>query len=145
LVERAQHAFPKARRLRKRREFLPVQQSGSRIALPSAILLIAARADDGPARLGITVTRKFGGAVQRNRAKRLIREAFRRYPNLFPPGIDVVLIPKTSAASSLSLAAFVDEWEGASRLIAARATSLRRALAKTPRGAQTAPSKGHRE
>jgi len=145
LEERAQHAFPRARRLRKRSEFLPVQQAGSRIVLPSAILLVAARADDGPARLGITVTRKFGGAVQRNRAKRVIREAFRRSPELFPPGIDLVVIPKASAARSLSLAAFVDEWRGASRLIAARASSLRRALAKTPREAQTAAPKGHPE
>jgi ribonuclease P protein component len=145
LEDRAPHVFPKARRLRKRSEFLPVQQGGSRITLSSAILLVAARADEEPARLGITVTRKFGGAVQRNRAKRLIREVFRRYPSLFPPGIDVVVIPKMSAAGSLSLAAFVAEWEGASRLIAARAASLRRALAKTARGAHTAAPKGHPE
>jgi ribonuclease P protein component len=43
-------------------------------------------------RLGIAATRKFGGAVQRNRAKRLIREVFRR--NKIAPGFDIVVIPK---------------------------------------------------
>jgi ribonuclease P protein component len=43
-------------------------------------------------RLGIAATRKLGGAVQRNRAKRLIREVFRR--NKLAPGFDVVVVPK---------------------------------------------------
>ena len=43
-------------------------------------------------RLGIAATRKLGGAVVRNRAKRLIREVFRR--NKIAPGMDVVVIPR---------------------------------------------------
>jgi ribonuclease P protein component len=43
-------------------------------------------------RLGIAATRKLGGAVVRNRAKRLIREVFRR--NKIAPGFDIVIIPK---------------------------------------------------
>ncbi len=46
----------------------------------------------GAGRLGIAATRKFGGAVQRNRAKRLIREVFRR--SKLASGFDVVVIPK---------------------------------------------------
>jgi ribonuclease P protein component len=46
----------------------------------------------GVGRLGIAATKKIGGAVQRNRAKRLIREVFRR--NKIAPGFDVVVIPK---------------------------------------------------
>jgi ribonuclease P protein component len=46
----------------------------------------------GVGRLGIAATRKLGGAVARNRAKRLIREVFRR--NKLAPGFDLVIIPK---------------------------------------------------
>lgn len=46
----------------------------------------------GVGRLGIAATRKLGGAVLRNRAKRLIREVFRR--NKIAPGFDVVVVPK---------------------------------------------------
>jgi len=42
--------------------------------------------------LGVAATRKLGGAVRRNRAKRLIREVFRR--NRFASGFDVVVVPK---------------------------------------------------
>ena len=45
-------------------------------------------------RLGITVTRKVGNAVFRNRAKRVTREAFRRTRDGLPPGTDVVVIVK---------------------------------------------------
>jgi ribonuclease P protein component len=145
LKGRAAHSFPKGKRLRKRREFLPIQQSGSRVSLPSCIVLLAARGDERAARLGITVTRKFGDAVRRNRAKRLIREAFRLAPELFPAGIDVVVIPKAKASQPLGLAQLLEEWRGASRLFAARADSLRRALAKSPRATQTAAPKGSAE
>ena len=43
-------------------------------------------------RLGIAATKKLGGSVQRNRAKRLIREVFRH--NNIAPGFDVVVVPK---------------------------------------------------
>jgi len=48
--------------------------------------------DGGVGRLGIAATKKLGGSVERNRAKRLIREVFRR--NKIAPGFDVVVIPK---------------------------------------------------
>jgi ribonuclease P protein component len=54
------------------------------------VFLLANRQPVG--RLGIAATKKLGGSVQRNRAKRLIREVFRR--NKVAPGFDVVVIPK---------------------------------------------------
>ena len=53
----------------------------------------------GP-RFGITVTRKVGNAVARNRIKRLVREACRRIGDLFPAGLDVVVIARPGAASA---------------------------------------------
>lgn len=57
-------------------------------------MFVLPHADEGrnPSRLGIAATRKLGGAVVRNRAKRLIREVFRR--NKIAPGFDIVIIPR---------------------------------------------------
>ncbi len=51
------------------------------------------------ARLGITVSKKIGNAVQRNRVKRLIREFFRLHRDLFPKGFDIVIAAKRNAIS----------------------------------------------
>ena len=56
----------------------------------STVFVLANRLSIG--RLGIAATKKLGGAVERNKAKRLIREVFRR--NKVAPGFDVVVIPK---------------------------------------------------
>src|SRR5438105_13702834 len=56
----------------------------------ATLFVLANQLDVG--RLGIAATRKLGGAVERNRAKRLIREVFRR--NKIAPGFDVVVVPK---------------------------------------------------
>jgi ribonuclease P protein component len=136
--------FPKNRRVRKRAEFLRIQETGSRVTLPSAIVLISARLDDGPARLGVTVTRKFGNAVARNRAKRVFRELFRRSSGLLPLGVDFVVIPKTSVAGTLTLSRLREEWSRAAGLLGARADSLRRALANVAASPQTGNPRGHR-
>jgi ribonuclease P protein component len=52
-------------------------------------------------RLGLSVGRKLGGAVERNRIKRLLREAFRLSRPRLPSGLDLVLIPRGSVAASL--------------------------------------------
>jgi len=52
-------------------------------------------------RLGLSVSRKVGGAVQRNRWKRLLREAFRLVAVELPQGIDLVVIPRPTAEPNL--------------------------------------------
>lgn len=47
-------------------------------------------------RMGITAGKKLGGAVQRNRAKRLIRQAYRETETLFPVGFDLVIVARAA-------------------------------------------------
>jgi ribonuclease P protein component len=65
-------------RIRKRAEFQIVYQGGRRVPSRSVVLFVLPNAQGRP-RLGITVTTKIGNAVRRNRAKRLVREIFRRH------------------------------------------------------------------
>ena len=83
--------FRLTERIRKRAEFQQVYERGTRIHSRYCTVFILP--NEGPVgRLGIAATRKLGGAVQRNRAKRLIREVFRR--NKIAQGFDVVVVPK---------------------------------------------------
>jgi len=65
-------------RIRKRSEYQSIYDKGRRIPSSSFVLFVQEN-DLGRPRLGITVTRRLGGAVKRNRGKRLIREIFRRH------------------------------------------------------------------
>jgi ribonuclease P protein component len=126
---------PKERRLRARREFLHVQQVGVRVSTPHFILLVAAGPHPtAPARLGVTVTRKVGDSVRRNRVRRLVREAFRLQPGLLPAGIDLLVIAK-DGAPTLGLADVQDEWAKASHQLLKRARGV---LERAQKGAQEA-------
>jgi ribonuclease P protein component len=78
-------------RIRRRVEYQQVYKRGVRTHSRYSTVFVLPN-DLGVGRLGIAATRKFGGAVERNRAKRLIREVFRR--NKVANGFDVVVIPK---------------------------------------------------
>ena len=84
-------------RLRKRREYTAVQNNGARVHGSHFIAVVARPAAGAPSgRAGITVSRRVGNAVLRNRVKRLVREALRHEPWV---GCDVVIIAKRSVAS----------------------------------------------
>lgn len=89
-------AFGKQARVRKRREFLQIQNTGRRVATRH-FLVVYARSGDGPPRLGITVTKKIGNAVVRNRVKRAVRETFRSHGATLPRGTSVVVIVRNGA------------------------------------------------
>jgi len=80
-----------AERLTRRSEFQRAFDRGNRIPGRFMTLLVVPN-DLQVARLGIVATRKLGSAVTRNRAKRLIREVFRR--NKPAPGVDLVVLPR---------------------------------------------------
>lgn len=54
----------------------------------------------GKNRLGLTVSAKLGGAVQRNRVKRLLREAYRLHEDAFGTGVDLVLVARGRAVGA---------------------------------------------
>jgi len=91
------HALPKEARVAKRREFLRIQGAGRRIATRH-FLVVYVRQGDAPARLGITVTKKIGNAVLRNRVKRSVREAFRARRGGLASGASLVVIARDGAA-----------------------------------------------
>ncbi len=83
--------FRPAERIRRRAEFQAIYARGTRLHSRYSTVFILSN-EGAVGRLGIAATKKLGGAVQRNRAKRLIREVFRR--NKIANGFDVVVIPK---------------------------------------------------
>ena len=86
--------FPQALRLRRGEEFRKVFDQGRSVA--DGTLVVYAMINELPhARLGLSVSRKVGNAVRRNRWKRLIREAFRLRRESMPTGIDLIVIPRS--------------------------------------------------
>ncbi len=88
--------FPKEARLRKRWEFNTVYQMGCKKNTPHFLLLLS----DGSgshSRLGVTVSRKVGNAVVRNRVKRVIREFFRCNYFRFVSPVDLSVIARKGA------------------------------------------------
>ncbi|HBH50402.1 MAG TPA: ribonuclease P protein component [Planctomycetaceae bacterium] len=84
--------FPKHRHLRRPAEFDRVYAHRC-TARNNQVLVFAALSDVGP-RIGLSVGRKHGGAVVRNRIRRLLREAFRQTQSDWPIDCDFVLVPQ---------------------------------------------------
>jgi ribonuclease P protein component len=112
--------FPKSRRVRKRREFLAAQRAGLRVSCRHFVVLVARRAEPtggdahtgrAAARLGLVASRKVGGAVVRNRGKRLVREWFRLRGAGLPDGIDLLVVLR-AGAGALSLDQVEAELDG---------------------------------
>ncbi len=85
--------YPGSCRLTARTQFLKVYEHGRRVGSPSFILFGLPN-DVGHCRLGVTVTRKIGGAVVRNKIKRRLREVFRKHRGELAPALDLVVNAK---------------------------------------------------
>ena len=113
--------FPRSARLRRNADFQRVYREGSRERGRLVTLVAAPNGLEG-SRLGVSVGRRFAKkAVDRNRAKRLMREAFRMERPTLAPGWDLVLIPAHPQAQ-LTLEALRTELA----LLAGKAASRRR-------------------
>jgi ribonuclease P protein component len=88
---------PGRARLTRSADFDRVIRRGRSHASRELVLYVFPRGEEGPPRLGLSVSRKVGGAVQRNRVKRLLREAFASEGSRLPEGTDAVVVARQEA------------------------------------------------
>ena len=92
-----QHRLPKSQRLRKGPEFSRTLQEGSRLDGEFISAYWISSMDSGLSRVGVAAGKRLGGSVQRNRMKRLLREAYRRRKRETCRGLAIVLMASRRA------------------------------------------------
>ncbi|HIF30371.1 MAG: ribonuclease P protein component [Pirellulaceae bacterium] len=102
MVDPTSHRFGREKRIRKRAEFDRVYQSNVYVA-DEVLVVRGCRGET--TRLGLSVSRKVGNAVERNRWKRRIREVFRLAYDRLPQGLDLVVRPRKGATCDFDLIA----------------------------------------
>ena len=93
----ADRARRRRRRLSRSGEFDRVYREGRSHASRHLVVYAFPRSDAESPRLGVSVGRKLGGAVERNRVKRLLREAFWARAEALPDGLDFVIVARPAA------------------------------------------------
>jgi len=92
-VEKDKFTLPATRRITDQRIYSEIFRRGARLKFPEFVFIFQ---ENGLpySRIGISVGKRFGNAVRRNRAKRLCRELFRLNQYLLPQGVDIVFLPR---------------------------------------------------
>ena len=88
----------RASRLRQSRDFARVRQQGERLAQGCLIANWHKLPDGASPRLGVVTSKKIGGAIERSRARRLLRESFRQHQHEFAQPVELVLVARNSIA-----------------------------------------------
>ena len=122
-------AFPRTRRIGARRDFREAYENGSK-QHGRLVVVFARPRPEGGLRLGITATRKSGGAVLRNRARRRVREIFRRWLAATPDTAVDLVVNVSARATRAPYGALEAEITGL--LGRAAAAAPKPALSKTP-------------
>jgi len=109
-------------RLKRRTDFRAIAEAGVRAPAKAFVLQALRREDMGAVRVGFTVSRQVGNAVERNRVRRRLREMVRLKPKeAFTPGYDYVLIGRRTALTC-PFGDMTRELDGALRRVATGAS-----------------------
>jgi len=85
-------------RLGQNRDFTRVRQQGQRLAQGCLVANWNRLPDGSSPKLGVVTSRKIGGAVERSRARRLLRESFRQHQHELSQPVELVLVARNSIA-----------------------------------------------
>ena len=85
-------------RVTQNRDFLRIRQQGERLAQGCLVANWNKLPDGASPKLGVVTSKKIGGAVQRVRARRLLRESFRLHQHEFLQPIELILVARNSIA-----------------------------------------------
>jgi ribonuclease P protein component len=85
-------------RIEQSRDFARIRQQGQRLALGCLIANWHQLPDGAKPKLGVVTSKRIGGAVERSRARRLLRESFRQHQNELAQPVEIVLVARPSIA-----------------------------------------------
>lgn len=93
--------LPRSRRLQQSGDFARARAQGKRVVCGCLIANVQPLPPGAASRLGVVTSKKIGGAVVRNRARRLMRESFRLHQHELPRAANIVLVARPSIVGKM--------------------------------------------